>query len=65
MKKLDLNALGVEEMVTSELENIDGGLMWFVVGVATAVLFDILLNPSNTASQAKKGFDDGFNSVNL
>jgi hypothetical protein len=37
MKSLDLNLMGVQEMNTLEMQETDGGIIWFVV-IAAAVL---------------------------
>ncbi len=43
MKSLDLNLMGVQEMNTLEMQETDGGLIWFVV-IAAAVLLSSCIN---------------------
>jgi hypothetical protein len=38
MKNLDLNAYGVTEMNNQEMENVDGGSLWSVIGVALCII---------------------------
>ncbi len=55
MKKLDLNALGVEEMGTNETSTINGG--WFFAGLAMAILFDALLSGGESVDALEAGYN--------
>ncbi len=43
MKNLDLNSLGVQEMNTLEMQETEGGVIWFVV-IAAAVFLTSCVN---------------------
>jgi uncharacterized lipoprotein YajG len=38
MKNLDLNSMGVQELNAFEMQETDGGIIWFVVIAAAALL---------------------------
>lgn len=53
------NALGIQEMNTSEMKMTNGG-NWFVVAAVTAItgfIYETLTNPKDTAGALKSGAD--------
>jgi len=44
MKNLDLNSFGVHEMSTTEMQETDGGIIWFVVIAACVFLSGCTIN---------------------
>lgn len=52
MKKLDLTALGVEEMNDAQMQEVDGGI-WLALALALA--YDIVSNWDDSADNFNKG----------
>jgi hypothetical protein len=58
-KSLDLSLPGVMELGREELKSVDGGWLWFVVGLGTTILFDAILS----GQEPVDALMDGWNSV--
>ncbi|MFV0312786.1 MAG: hypothetical protein ACK5KN_14220 [Dysgonomonas sp.] len=58
MKKLDLAALGVEEMSEVQMQETNGGFLQLIAaGFLAYVAWDVIMNPSDAASAFKEGMD--------
>jgi len=66
MKNLDLNYLGVQEMNTQEMQETDGGLIWFVVAAGLLLLSscnietNIQVGGSNNIIQSSDSVQNGW-----
>ncbi len=75
MKNLDLNSMGVHEMNTLEMQETDGGIIWFVVFAAAVFLTSCNVeanfqvggshNSINTSDSTQNGWSADSTNVNI
>jgi hypothetical protein len=55
MKNFDLDSMGVQEMNTMEMQETDGGIIWFVVAAVVALLLTESCSNNNISVQVGTG----------
>ncbi|MBN2769760.1 MAG: hypothetical protein JXR90_03590 [Spirochaetes bacterium] len=75
MKNLDLNSMGVHEMNICEMQETDGGIIWFVVIAAAVFLTSCNVeanfqvggshNSINTSDSTQNGWSADSTNVNI
>ena len=57
MKNFDLKACGVSEISVREMQEIDGGILGFLIWIACGIAYDIISNPVESAKSFQAGME--------
>jgi hypothetical protein len=55
MKTLELNACDVQEMKIAEMQNVDGGLAWWIAWAIAGAAYDLIFHTGDTVDSYKNG----------